>query len=164
MKVEVDVLESDVVHVRKGRTARVHVPALGTENDPNATLEGRVWGVNPQVSPESGTGQVAVSIPNPSGRLVSGLYATVWLETERLRNRLVVPEKAVLVRQGRDLVFVIEDGRAQWTYVDLGARSGGHVEITDGVAAGDTIAVDGHFALAHDAPVTIGTVRELSLK
>jgi multidrug efflux pump subunit AcrA (membrane-fusion protein) len=56
--------------------------------------------------------------------------------------RLVVPEDAVLVRQGRDLVFVIEEGRAQWTYVNLGARSGDFVEITKGVAPGDTIAVD----------------------
>jgi HlyD family secretion protein len=73
----------------------------------------------------------------------------------------VVPEDAVLVRQGRDLVFVVEGGRAQWQYVDLGARSGNYVEITEGAQPGDTIAVDGHFALAHDAPVSIGTVRPL---
>lgn len=164
MKVEVDVLESDVVHVRKGATAQVHVPALGPEDDAAALVEGTVWTVNPQVSPESGTGRVTVSVPNPERRLVSGLYANVWLETERLQDRLVVPDEAVLVRQGRDLVFVVEKGRAQWVYVDLGARSGDYVEITKGVAPGDTVAVDGHFALAHDAPVRVDEVRELGLQ
>lgn len=164
MKVEVDVLEGDVVHVRKGATARVHVPALGPEDDPAAQIEGTVWSVNPQVSPESGTGRVTVSVPNPERRLVSGLYANVWLETERLQDRLVVPDEAVLVRQGRDLVFVIEGGHAQWKYVDLGARSGDYVEITKGVTPGDTVAVDGHFALAHDAPVRVDEVRELGLE
>jgi HlyD family secretion protein len=164
MKVEVDVLESDLVHVEEGATASVHVPALGAQDDSTAWVSGTVWAVNPQVERESGTGRVTVSIPNPEGRLVSGLYANVRLETERLQDRLVVPDEAVLVRQGRDLVFVIEDGHAQWSYVELGARSGDRVEITDGVAPGDTIAVDGHFALAHDAPVRVGEVRESSLE
>lgn len=162
MKVEVSVLEGDVVHVREGATARVHVPALGPQTDSSAIVQGTVWSVNPQVDRESGTGRVTVSVPNSERRLVSGLYANVWLETERLQDRLVVPDEAVLVRQGRDLVFVIEDGHAQWEYVDLGERSGNRVEITSGVAPGDTVAVDGHFALAHDAPVKIGEVERLA--
>lgn len=161
LKVEVDVLESDVVHVQEGATAQVHVPALGPETDSTAWVEGTVWAVNPQVDTQSGTGRVTVSIPNPEGRLVSGLYAEARLETRRLSDRLVVPEDAVLVRQGRDLVFVVENGRAQWAYVELGARSGDYVEITDGAQPGDTIAVGGHFALAHDAPVSVDTVRPL---
>ncbi len=164
MKVEVDVLESDVVHVDNGATARVHVPALGSTADSTAWVTGTVWAVNPQVDGESGTGRVTLSIPNPDGRLVSGLYAEARIETRRLPDRLVVPDEAVLVRQGRDLVFVVENGRAQWTYVEAGTRSGEYVEITDGVAPGDTIAVDGHFALAHDAPVEVGTVHELGLR
>jgi HlyD family secretion protein len=59
---------------------------------------------------------------------------------------------------------VTEEGRAQWTYVNLGARSGDFVAITDGVAPGDTVAVDGHFALAYDAPVDVEAVRELGLE
>jgi HlyD family secretion protein len=164
MRVHVDVLESDLVDVREGATAQVHVPALGPPDDSSAMLEGTVWAINPQVSPESGTGRVTVSVPNPNRRLVSGLFANVELETERLSNRLVVPDEAVLVRQGRDLVFVVEDGTAQWSYVNVGARSGDYAEITNGVAPGDTVAVDGHFALAHDAPVEVDEVRSLEVE
>jgi HlyD family secretion protein len=164
MKVEVDVLEEDMVHIQKGATARVHVPALGGPSDSTAHVTGRVWAVNPQVDPQTGTGRVTVAVPNPERRLVSGLYANVRLETERLADRLVVPDEAVLVRQGRELVFVIEDGQAQWTYVELGARSGDYVAIADGVQPGDTVAVDGHFALAHDAPVAVSEVRPLGLQ
>lgn len=162
LKVEVDVLESDVVRLQRGATAQVHVPALGTAGDPEAQLEGTIWAINPQVDAETGTARVTVAVPNPGRRLVAGLYATVQLETGRLAERLVVPSDAVLVRQGRDLVFVVEEGRAQWTYVDVGARSGGFVEITRGVQPGDTVAVDGHYALAHDAPVAVGTARTIT--
>jgi len=65
----------------------------------------------------------------------------------------------VLVRQGRDLVFRIENGRAQWTYVTLGQRSGDAVEITEGLQPGDTLAVAGHYALAHEAPVNVAVLR-----
>lgn len=159
MKVEVDVLESDVVSVREGTTARVVVPSLSSE-----TFDGTVYAVNPMVDPQSGTGRVTVALPNPGGRLVAGLYTTVRLETDRLEDRTVVSEDAVLVRQGRDLVFRVEEGRAQWEYVTVGARSGAYVEIETGVSPGDTIAVDGHFALAHDAPVRVDEVRDLDVR
>jgi HlyD family secretion protein len=162
LKVEVDVLESDVVDVREGATAQVHVPAIGGPQDQDALFEGHVWAINPQVDDETGTARVTVALPNPNRRLVAGLHANVRLETGRLTDRLVVPDDAVLVRQGRDLVFVVEGGRAQWTYVEVGARSGNHVAITDGVQPGDTVAVDGHYAFAHDAPVTVGAVRTVA--
>jgi HlyD family secretion protein len=187
MKVEVDVLETDLVRVERGATALVHVPALAAptpdadapseaaartpqpraaadddEGAPDAVFEGRVFAVNPQIDPERGTGRVTVALPNPDGRLVAGLFADVRLETARLDDRLVVPARAVLVRQGRDLVFVVEGGRAQWTYVTTGARSGNRVAVTRGLSPGDTVAVAGHFALAHDAPVTVREVRTLA--
>ncbi len=177
MKVTVDVLEEDLVRMREGATAQVHVPALTGERSGDAdggesaalpapsspaVVQGRVHAINPQVDPRQGTGRVTVAIPNSDGRLVAGLYATVRLETRRLEDRLVVPSEAVLVRQGRDLVFVVEGGRAQWTYVTVGARSGDHVTIAEGISPGDTVAVDGHFALAHDAPVEVGDVRTVS--
>lgn len=181
MKVTVDVLEGDLVRLREGTTARVYVPAL-SENAAGASptapeggqtlpapphpavVEGTVYAINPLVDAERGTGRVTVALPNPDGRLVAGLYATVRLETARLRDRLVVPAEAVLVRQGRDLVFVVEGGRAQWTYVEVGARSGAFVEITDGISPDDTVAVDGHFALAHDAPVEVTAVQEVAVQ
>jgi HlyD family secretion protein len=166
MKVTVNVLEEDLVRIREGATAQVHVPALAndTEDAPSqGIVDGTVYSVNPQVNDESGTGRVTVAIPNPDEQLLAGLYATVRLETRRLSDRLVVPTDAVLVRQGRDLVFVVRDGRAQWTYVELGTRSGDFVEITDGVQEGDLVAVDGHFALAHDAPVEAGDPQPVAM-
>ncbi len=154
MKVQVDVLGEDLVLLETGNAAWVHVPALD-EGAYEAIIEGAVYAVNPRVDAQTGTGRVTVAIPNPQGRLVAGLFAEVAVETHRLPDRLVVPAEAVLVRQGRDLVFVMEGGRAQWTYVEVGERAGNHVVITSGIQPGDTIAVTGHYTLAHDAPVEV---------
>jgi HlyD family secretion protein len=148
LKVDVDVLEADIVRVRRGAPARVRIPSAG-----NLVLEGSVYTVNPRIDPETGTGRVTVAIANPRHLLLTGLFASIELETDRLRHRLVVPASALLVRQGRDLVFRIENGKAFWTYVQVGAKSGDLVEITDGLSEGDLVASGGHFALAHEAPV-----------
>ncbi len=154
MKVEVDALESDIVHLRRGATAQVRLPALA-----DTVVTGTIHSINPRVDTKTGAGRVTVAVPNPGGRLLSGLFAYVALETRRLPDRLVVPAEAVLVRQGRDLVFVVRGGRAQWQYVTPGPQSGDYVVLVEGVAPGDTVAVAGHHALAHDAPVEVAAVR-----
>lgn len=152
MKVDVDVLEANIVQVKQGATARVRIPALS-----NTEVAGSIHSINPSIDPQTGAGRVTISIPNRQGDLIVGLFTYAFLEIDLLDDRLVLPAEAVLVRQGRDLVFRVEGNNAQWVYVDVGQRSGNYVEITDGLSAGDTIAVAGHFALAHDAPVQIKT-------
>jgi len=164
MKVQVDVLEGDFVHMRTGASANVTVPNFSAE-----VFQGAVYTINPTVDPAKGAGRVTVSVPNPGGRLVAGLHADVAVETRRLQERLVVPTDALLVRAGRDLVFKIREGRGYWTYVTVGARSGNFAEITGAggtniVEPGDSILVAGHWSLAHDSPITVVHVRELGLQ
>lgn len=155
MKVAVDVLEADLVGMRVGATAQVRIPNLD-----DRISAGRIYSVNPLIDPKTGGGRVTVTLPNPRGQLLVGLYAEIALETGRLTGRLVVPADAVLVRQGRDLVFRMVDGKAYWTYVTVGERSGDSVEIAEGLSPGDSVAVQGHYALSHDAPVNITQVQE----
>jgi HlyD family secretion protein len=139
IKVEADVLEAGRVRLRPNQTARVWIPAVDS-----LPRTGRIVTLNPLVNPESGTGRVTVALPNPDGRLVAGLFARVELEAASLPDR-----------QGRDLVFRISAGRAVWTYVTTGVRAPRFVEIVEGLQPGDTVAVAGHFSLAHDAPVQL---------
>lgn len=147
---DVEVLEADLVWLRPGAAASVRVPALD-----DLVVPGTVASINPIIDADSGTGHVTVAIDSGGSRLLPGLFAVTELAVRSLPARLVVPEEAVLVRQGRELVFRVSEGRALWSYVTTGARSGGLVEILDGVAEGDRVAVDGHFALAHNAPVSV---------
>lgn len=148
LRVEVEVLEDEIVWLERGAPATVRVPARGNE-----TFSGEIVAIDPRVDPETGTGEVTVAFENPSSRLLPGMFAQVELRTRVLADRLVVPESAVLVRQGRELVFRVVDDRAEWVYVESGLRSGGQVEILGGLQPGDRVAVSGHDALAHNAKV-----------
>ena len=164
MKVSVDVLEGDLVHIRPGVTANVVVPSYSDE-----VFQGYVHAVNPSVDPKTGSGRITVALQNPDGRLVSGLYADVALEKNRLQDRMVVPSEAVIVRQGREVVFLVKGRRSYWMYARIGERSGNFTEIIGGVSPsviepGDTLVVQGNYALAHDVPVEVTNVVELGLR
>jgi HlyD family secretion protein len=90
------------------------------------------------------------------------MYADVRLEATRLPNRIMVPAAAVIERDGRPLVFVVKGGRAQWVYIFPGRTNGFETEVLPDsasglipVAVGDTVLVEGHLTLTHDAPVKL---------
>ena len=153
-KVEVQVLGTEVVHLTEGRVAELHFAAF-----PDTTFTGRIRTINPVVDPATGTARVTVHIPNPNGRIKPGMYAEARLEAQQFPGRILVPRAAVLERNRRTMLFVLEDGRAKWRYVTPGLENDDVVELLEGdedwVAPGEVVLVDGHHYLTHDAAVEL---------
>jgi membrane fusion protein, multidrug efflux system len=164
IKVEVQVLEGEVGLLASGRSAAVTFAAF-----PGESFTGRIETINPLVE-EGRTARVTVIVPNPAGRILPGMYARVALQARSYPDRVLVPRAAVLerdrTREGRGaMVFVYEGddrgGQAKWRYVTTGLANDSVVEIltrgieTDSVMPGETVLVDGHYSLIHDAPVQL---------
>lgn len=156
IKVQVQVLGTQVPHLAEGRAASLVFAAF-----PDTTFEGTIASINPIVDPETGTGRVTVYLPNRSGRIKPGMYADVTLQAQQYPNRLLVPRRAILEKRRRNMLFVLEDGRAKWRYVNPGLQNREFVELLregpeDGwVEPGEVVLVDGHFYLPHDAAVEL---------
>ncbi|MDZ7779506.1 MAG: efflux RND transporter periplasmic adaptor subunit [Gemmatimonadota bacterium] len=163
IKVEVQVLESELAFLSEGRSAQVTFAAY-----PGERFTGRIETINPVVDPESRTGRVTVHLPNPEGRIKPGMYAEVSLDAEALPDRVMVPRSAILERgegRRRTMLFVYDDsgdvGLAKWRYVNTGRENDTHVELLregpeqDFVEPGEVVLVDGHHYLAHDTPVRL---------
>ena len=150
IRVPAEVLEASFARLSPAATATVTVPALG-----GAQFRGRVTALSPELDAARGTGIAWIEITNAGGALRPGLYCEVEIAAARFDARLAVPRAAVLERSRRLLVFVARNGRADWAYVDTGLETDDHIEITSGIAAGDTVLVDGHLTLAHGAPIRV---------
>lgn len=122
------------------------------------TFTGRVERVAPSVDPATRQIPILVTIPNPGGRLVSGLFAEGRVETES-RAALTVPAQAVETAAGESRVTKVEGGRAERVPVRLGAtdETSGRVEVLAGLAAGDTVLVGPAGEVAPGTPVRVGT-------
>ena len=153
IRIPAEVLETDFGRLAPGAAARVRFAAF-----PGETFPGEVAALGPEIDPERGTGLAWVTLPNPDGRIRPGMWADVEIAGSVLADRLSVPRAAVLERDRRLLVFRVEDGRAEWQYVETGLESSGRIEITKGLAPGDTVLVGGHLTLAHGAPVAVSLV------
>jgi multidrug efflux pump subunit AcrA (membrane-fusion protein) len=83
------------------------------------------------------------------------MHADVEIAADIYKDRLLVPQEAVLVRGGRKLVFVVEEDLAKWRYIEVGLENEDYAEVLDGVKEGEMLIIEGHFTLAHDARVRL---------
>jgi RND family efflux transporter MFP subunit len=154
IEAEVGVLEADVGKIAAGGAAILAVPAL------RDTFAVTVDVVSPQFDRETRTCEVLMRMKNEEGKLRPGMFARALIAGERFPDRLLVPREAILTRDGRPLVFKVEEGRAKWLYVELGANNDHMVEITSVLQGGtlepgDRVIVSDHLTLAHDAKIKV---------
>jgi len=107
--------------------------------------------VAPSMDEKTRTLKVRVGVPNPKGKLRAGMFVNVELYLPSGPDALVIPRAALLADEGRSFVFVRHQGE-YWVRrpVETGRASGGQVEITKGLAGGETVATEGCFLLKSD--------------
>ncbi|MBN1434021.1 efflux RND transporter periplasmic adaptor subunit [Candidatus Fermentibacterales bacterium] len=147
---ELDLDERQLALCSPGERVYVTLPSLG-----DTVVVGSVRSVSPVVDPAMRAGLVTVEIPGMPN-LRPGATATAEIVIATYPDQLVIPEEAVLIRDNREMVFVIgEDGKANWCYVTVGARGRGLVSVIDGVEESAQVITSGHYSLAHEAPVAV---------
>lgn len=150
LQVRFTVPEGYAGRLHPGSTMQVKVP-----NVPDRWFDGEVYFVSPTVDPLNRTVTLKAGVPNPDGKLRSGSSADVRLVLERRAGAIVIPEAAIVPSDQLMLVFLVRDGRARRTPVQVGARTEGRVEILSGVSAGDTVVTAGQQRLEDGTPVTV---------
>ena len=120
---------------------RIGVPVSFTVTGyPGRTLIGKVTRINPTADPATRQVRIIASIPNTSGTLVGGLFATGRLASES-KSGLIAPVAAIDQRSSVPSVMRIKQGKVERIPVQLGLRDEGaeRIQITAGVQAGDTL-------------------------
>lgn len=146
-----DVPERSVAALKQGMPARVRVDAVDAEFD------SEVWRVLPQAHGASRTYEARVRVPNPEGRMLAGMAATVRVVTAVHEDALVVEQDQVVEGSQGRAVFVVRDGRAVRVPVEVGAVEGDRVMLVRGPRRGDMIVVEGQRRLADGQAVEVVT-------
>jgi membrane fusion protein (multidrug efflux system) len=141
IKVDFAVPELNVGELRAGQAVVAHSSAF-----PGRSFTGRVVSVDSRVDPASRAVTVRAVVPNRDGALKPGMFLTVDLSKER-RQALMVPEQALVPEQARQFIYVVSGNAVRKREVRLGRREPGYVEITEGLARGDHVVVEGTLKL-----------------
>jgi len=134
LEVAAQVPEGELPDVLPGQAVRV--AGAGSR-----TVEAEVRFVSPVVDPRTRLGTVRIALP-PDAGLRPGMFARVEIAIDRAPV-LAVPQEALVWRRDGTAVFVVENGTAALRPVGTGRRQEGWVEITEGLAAGEHVAVAG---------------------
>ena len=141
---------------------RGQIVEFTTESLPGRTFAGRITSLGAQVDPTTGTIPVQVHIPNPSHLLRDDMTAVGKITVARHMNALLLPKKALLTdptTEKASVVIVGADGAAHVRPVTPSLPSGESVEITQGVKAGEQVAVSGQYGLPDGAKVSVANGR-----
>lgn len=147
-EVDFRVLESELPYLRTGDKVQISPYSV---NDYSS--EGRVTEINPVVDP-NGMVRVRASVDNGQDRLFDGMNVKIRLQRP-MGRQLVIPKEALVLRNNRKVVFVLDDTRARWAYVETGSENSTGYVITEGLEEGDMVIYEGNINLAHESPVTV---------
>lgn len=129
-------------------------PTTDDSNGPNIQLklaDGETYNelgsiVQAAKSLDQSTGKLVLkaSFPNPNHLLLPNMYATVVSPGEKIKNAILVPSRAILQIMDKNFVYVVNAaGVVEQKTVEIGGTKGNETIIKSGLAAGDTIIVDG---------------------
>jgi Cu(I)/Ag(I) efflux system membrane fusion protein len=145
--VNAEVPEAQAAWLRPGSPVSARVAAY-----PQATFEGRVGAILPEVTAATRTLRSRIELKNPESRLKPGMFATLVFRGERRGDAVLVPSEAVIRTGSRDVVIVaLGEGRFRATPVEVGAEAGGQSEIRKGLQAGDSVVLSGQFLIDSEA-------------
>jgi len=150
LRVELTVPEQYVGAVAVGRSVTFEVDAYAGE-----TFTGHVRYVSPSVTASTRAMTVEAIVPNASGRLKPGFFATARIEEAEQRPGILLPAAAVRTTAGTARVFVINGDRVEERIVMTGQPEGDRVEIVSGLKAGERVAAGGVDQLVDGVRVTV---------
>lgn len=124
------------------------------------TLKAVVYAINPVINVASRTINVRARLNQPSKKkILPGTFAEVVLSTNYIKDALLVPTQSIVPEINNQTVYVLKNGIATRTTVQLGARTAEKVHVLSGVAMGDTIITTGLMQVKDGAKVKLQNLK-----
>lgn len=154
LEVEADVAESSLSSIRVGQPVEIQLDAI-----PNQRMEGVVNRVVPTMDRAKGTILVKIKFSRPDPRILPDMSAKVAFldrKVSAVERKLIfsVPSSAVFDLDGRQHVYVFEDGKAQLRPVEVGSRVGNQIEI-HGITPGTRVLIQPPAGVVDGRAVTL---------
>lgn len=130
------ITERDYALLQPGQPA-----ILTTDAYPEGSFSGTIERIAPVFLESTRQARVEVRVKNPQLKLKPGMFVRVTVTLERADNATIVPEQALVVRDGKSGLFLVSaDGkRVSWQPVTTGIRQGDRVQIDGGPMSGQVV-------------------------
>jgi len=139
VKAVIGIPESDVSAVRKRDTVSLTIQALG-----NTEIAAKKHFLSPAPETTARLYNMELKIDNPQGEILTGMFVRADIIKKQVENSISIPFYSVISRNDQQYVYIEQDGLAVKKEVSIGIMENWMVEVTDGLAPGDHLIVEGH--------------------
>ncbi|SKC83195.1 efflux RND transporter periplasmic adaptor subunit [Maledivibacter halophilus] len=136
--VELDIAENIINDLYLGQEVVVEIPSAYDE-----TITGKIDRLSPAADPRTQLYSVRVYIENKEHKIKPGMFSKIKLNTEVRENVIAVKSESVLQKEGKIVVYLVEDNKAVEREVKIGLDTGNLIEIVEGINKGETIITKG---------------------
>ncbi|WP_375752849.1 efflux RND transporter periplasmic adaptor subunit [Vibrio sp. HN007] len=147
--------------VSEGQTVYISSSAFELQQAANSDFKlgrfakGKVYSVSPSISLDKRSVRIKVHTEEGAEYLQDGMYVSAWIFTSLKEDVLLLPYSAVMSHDNEFYVYVVRDGRAWVTPVQIGAYNNNNVEILSGLKPFDIVVTTGNHKLVHGAHIQV---------
>jgi membrane fusion protein (multidrug efflux system) len=149
LRVQLTVPEQFISAIAVGQPVAFEVDAYAGRQ-----FEGTIKYISPGLQADQRALTIEALVPNGSGVLKPGLFATARIEQPAKTPGVLVPAGAVQTSAGTSRVYVVSGDHVDERIVTTGETVGDQVEITKGLKAGERVATKNVAQLADGAKVS----------
>jgi len=156
LKIDFTLPEDNGKYVKTGSAVQVELDAA------NDTLKhtANIIAVEPQANTTTRNLKVRALLQD-NAKANPGAFVKVYVSQGTAKQSILVPTNCIIPSDINKQLIVVKDGNAQFTDVTTGLRLQNNVEITNGVAAGDSVVVTGVLFAKDKKPVKVRSVKAL---
>jgi len=147
--VKVGVTDRDLRRLRAGQEA------LLLPEDGSPAIKGRISSLAPTPNPADGLYAAEIRPAGPAKGWQAGTLMGVRFEGAAVDATIHVPLEALVHREDRDWVFVVQEGRARLAAVQVGRSVGKEIAVKSGLKGGEQVITEGAYFLQDGQAVQV---------
>lgn len=144
------VAENLVNRLTKDQAVKVTVPSV-SEN----SFVGKIDTISPSSDPKTQLYPLKISLNNPEGLIKPGMFAKVELTTDQKADVMATKSEAVVLKNGKTIVYVVVGDKAVSKEVVTGLDTGVDIEILKGLNLNDKVIIKGQTLVDEGSKVKI---------
>lgn len=146
VKLTANVTETLVACLSVGQELPVYIEAASSE-----PFVGKVTAI-PVAANSTMTYPVEITIDNPDGTIMAGMFAEVDVVKDEVVDSLIIPKSAV---DSSNTVYVVDGDTARAVVVETGLSDDDNIEIISGLNEGDVVVTAGAYLLEDGSKVRV---------
>lgn len=117
--------------------------SFSRSEDADIRRSGKVYAVEPRINLDTRTLSMRALSENDDRTLLPGMFVRIKLVLDVNENSIMVPAQSLIPEMEGYKIYVVEDGKAVAKRVSTGMRTETQVEVTEGLAPGDSVLTTG---------------------